>query len=122
MHICMKATGKEVASLRRRIASAVKRSGLNYSEIGRLARVDPSQVSRVVRGDFKTVSNNVVQICRVLGLKLETVSRPAQKADAAWSRLEASVRRLCDDNPNSANRIAHMLDTIADLRNRRPTG
>lgn len=78
--------------------------------------VDPSQVSRIVRGDFKTVSSNVVQICKVLGLKLETVTTPSGNRDVAWSLLEASVRRLWDDSPQGAERIATMLDTIADLR------
>jgi hypothetical protein len=112
----MKATEDELEDLRRRIALAHARCPLSKAEIGRLAKVHPSQVGRVVRGDFLTVSANVVQICKVLGLEMEVVERPAERRDAAWSRLEASVRRLWDETPQGADRIAMLLDTIADLQ------
>ena len=111
----MKATEKELAALKGEIASARRNGRLRNAEIGRLAKVDASQVSRVVRGDFKTVSNNVVQICRVLGLELKTVATPADEKDAGRSRLQAGVRRLYDENPQIADRLASVLETIADL-------
>ena len=112
----MKATTKELAGLRRRIAAARLRKRLCNAEIGRLAHVDPSQVSRVVRGDFKTVSSNVVQICKVLGLEIDTVATPADERDVAWSRLETSVRRLWDEHPQRADSIATLLESIAELQ------
>lgn len=116
MHICMKATHEELVLLKRRIAVSHRNKRLSIKEIGRLAHVDPSQVSRIVRGEFKTISSNVVQICKVLALKLETVATPARKRDVAWSRLEASVRRLWDESPKGAEKIAAMLDKIAELK------
>src|SRR3546814_8133471 len=92
------------------------REGLSRAEIGRLSKVHPSQVGRICSGEFKTISNNVVQVCKVLGLNLETVTAPATKADASWSRLEASVRGIWDNTPEGAEKIARMLDTIGQLR------
>ena len=116
MLICMKATEEELAALKEEIAGAFGSRCLRKVEIGRLARVDPSQVGRIVQGDFKTISGNVVQVCKVLGLKIETVTTPAGERDLAWTKLESSVRRLWDDSPQGADRIATMLDTIAELR------
>jgi transcriptional regulator with XRE-family HTH domain len=116
MLFCMKATSDELATLRLRISAARGRKRLTNAEIGRLSNVDAGQVSRIVRGEFKTVSHNVVQVCKVLGLKIETVTTPSRRRDAAWAKLEASVRRLWDDSPQGAERIAAMLDTIAELR------
>jgi hypothetical protein len=116
MLICMKATTQELADLRARISAARSETTLNNEEIGTKSGVHPSQVSRIVRGEFKTLSHNVVQVCKVLGLKFETVRRPATRADASWSRLERSVRRLWDNSPNGAARLTTLLNTIADLK------
>ena len=115
MQISMKATESELVILRQDIASARVRTGLSNAEIGRLARVDPSNVSRIVRGEFMTISGNVVQICKTLGLQVDRVASPAGTADVAWSKLEASVRRLWDETPQGADRIVALLDTVADL-------
>jgi len=115
MHICMKATEKELTALKRDIAEARRKRVLRIADIGRMANVDASQVSRVVRGDFKTISSNVVQICKVLGLELETLAAPADGHDIGSSRLHAGVRRLYEKNPQIADRLATVLETIADL-------
>lgn len=116
MQICMKATEQQLSDLRTEIAAAHAASGLSKAEIGRLAKVDAAQVTRVLRGEFLTISNNVVQICKVLGLSVETVPPSARVEDAAWVKLEASVRRLWDETPQGAERIVTLLDTIADLQ------
>lgn len=112
----MKATEEELSSLRKRIADARSASGLRNADLGRLAKVDASQVSRIARGDFRTISSNVVQICKALGLEIESLRQPSVRGDAAWSKLEASVRRLWDDTPQGADRIATLLDKIAELQ------
>ena len=116
MQINMKATEQELSNLRKHIAAARRASGLRNADLGRIANVDASQVSRISQGDFKTISNNVVQICKALGLEIESLRQPADRGDAAWSKLEASVRRLWDDTPQGADRIATLLDKIAELQ------
>ena len=91
-------------------------SGLSYSEIGRIARVDPSQVSRICRGKFKTLSHNVVQVCRVLGLDLEMVKLEAPVDDVFRQRLKNSVLDLWDRTPEDADRLVRLLRQLSDLR------
>ena len=90
-------------------------SGRSNAEIGRLASVHPSQVGRICTGDFKTVSNNVVQVCRVLGVKVPKVAESA-RMDPEWARANASLRRIWDHTPQSAATIRRVLDAIADLQ------
>lgn len=111
----MKATATELAELKGRIADAVGRNALTRSEIGQLSSVHPSQVSRICRGDFRTISHNVVQVCTTLGLQIDRVTKPAAKEDAAWAKIEASARGVWDKSPEGAERIARILETIKQL-------
>lgn len=111
----MKPTSKQLSVLQRRIASRYSASGRSKAEIGRLASVHPSQVGRICTGDFKTVSANVVQVCRVLGVKVPKIVESA-KIDPEWAKANASLRRIWDHTPQGAATIRRVLDAIADLR------
>lgn len=110
----MKPTSKQLSVLQRRIASKYSASGRSNAEIGRLASVHPSQVGRICAGDFKTVSANVVQVCRVLGVKVPKMVESA-KIDPEWAKTNASLRRIWDHTPQGAATIRRVLDAIADL-------
>ena len=68
MLICMKPTDKQLEDIKTRIAMARRESALSDAEIGRMSDVHPSQVSRICGGSFRTISNNVMQICTILGV------------------------------------------------------
>lgn len=125
MQIYMKPTRGERAVLIRRINQRRGRLGLSYAALGERAEVDPSQVSRICRGEFATYSDSVMQICRVLGVSvrpgdsqpppaLPTRSRKA----AAWAELERSVRRAWDDTPAGAERLARVIAAVAEMSGR----
>jgi len=110
----MKLSRAEIADVRRRLRFALKKQQLTVSEIGRLAGVHPSQVGRICRGEFRTMSYNVVEVCRVLGLD-PAVVRPASKSDAAWAMLESNLRKLWDDSPDRARRMARLMEAMTRL-------
>lgn len=131
MQISMKPTRKERIDLERRIRQARKRSRLTNAALAELAKVDPSQVSRICRGDFRTISDSVVRICTAL--KVPIAARPASsggrgpfqpdaasaaeiRSDAAWARLEKSVRKVWDRTPQGADRLARVLEAVAEVR------
>ncbi len=118
MQICVKATSSEIATLVERMKAARRARGLSNADIGKLATVHPSQVGRICNGDFRTITGNVVQVCKVLGLSVETVDRPPEKDDQSWARLEARVRSLWDQTPEGAEKIVRMLDTLAALKSK----
>ena len=114
MQFCMKLSKAEIEEVRQRLRSAVKKQRLTATEIGRLAGVHPSQVGRICRGEFRTLSHNVVQVCRVLGLD-PAVARPATQLDAAWAQLERDLQKLWEESPDRAKEIAKLLDAMAKL-------
>lgn len=111
----MKATENELQDLKARIVYAHERGQLNYSEIGKKCGVHSSQVSRICRGNFKTISYNVVQVCKELGLEMTVVACDG-KQDAGWSKVEASARRLWEKSDKNANQIAKLFNVIGGLR------
>ena len=74
-----------------------------------------SQVSRICSGDFKTFSNNVVQICNVLNVMVPRLEEE-DAMDTEWTKVHASLRRIWDETPEGAASIRRLLDAIADLR------
>ena len=114
MLICMKLSRAEIEDLQRRLRFALKKQRLTAAEIGRLAGVHPSQVGRICRGEFRTMSHNVVEICRVLGLDSKAVA-PATKADAAWAQVERNLRELWQESPDRAKRMAKLMEAMTKL-------
>ena len=90
-------------------------SKLSKADLGRLSNVHPSQVGRICTGDFKTISNNVVQVCRVLKVQVPKVDDEIE-IDTEWAKANASLRRIWDHTPEGAAIIRRILDAIADLR------
>ena len=116
MLICMKPNRKEIEALAERLSAARTSKKLSRAEIGRLAGVHASQVGRILVGQFRTISLNVVQVCRVLEIDLDDLGIQAIKNSPAWLQLEQGIRNLWDETPHGANLIVRLLGAIADLR------
>ena len=115
MLICMKLTDEEIRDLRSSLSHRRLKLGLTYADVGKLSKVHPSQVWRICAGEFRTKSNNVVQVCRVLGIKTESIAGPQLSDDPSWRQLEKSLRGLWDHTPEGAKRISGILDSMARL-------
>lgn len=87
-----------------------------YSEIAAAAQVDASQVSRICRGAFKTLSHNVVQVCMALGVETQTIKIEAPAEPALEQRLERSLLDVWDRTPADADRLVRFLNDLAALR------
>jgi len=84
-----------------RLQKCRKLSALTQSEIAVGAKVHQSQVSRILSGDFRRVSQNVIRICKfadIVFTDTETISPKLQKAvESVWdgSRAqEAAIVKL----------------------------
>jgi hypothetical protein len=80
--------------------------------------VHASQVSRICRGQFRTLSHNVVQVCRALGLEGEALGSRPPADEILAGRLKAGVLELWDQTPEDAERLIRLLRQLADLRRR----
>ena len=114
----MKLDDTSSAKLKAEIEATRQRLGLSFSEIGRIADVHASQVSRICRGEFRTLSHNVVQVCMALGLKGEGLGGPPSADEILAGRLKAGILELWDRTPEDAERLIRLLDQLADLRGR----
>lgn len=120
MQICMKFGEKSSKLLAKALENERIAAGLSYAELGRLAHVDSSQVSRVCRGQFTTLSGNVLQICSVL--KIDPMSGGQSTGRASMGPEEKlaraatqSVLALWNKSPDGARRVARLLDNIVAL-------
>jgi hypothetical protein len=116
MQIRMKATENEISVLRARIVAARAECALTDTQIGAIIGVHASQVGRITRGEFRRISENVVLICKVLGLEIDAAALEPSAETAAWAKLQASMRDLWDRTPEGADKIVRLLDTIGALR------
>jgi transcriptional regulator with XRE-family HTH domain len=114
MQICMKLDALSSETLKARIRERGKNQ--SYSEIGEAAGVHPSQVSRICRGEFRTLSHNVVQVCKALGIEMQTVRLKTPVKEALTKRLERSVLDVWDQTPADAERLVRFLSYLAELR------
>ncbi|WP_415014851.1 helix-turn-helix domain-containing protein [Brevundimonas sp.] len=90
--------------------------GLTYADIARETGVDPAQVSRICRGEFKTLSANVMQICMFLGVPEPHHTLPGMDVNQHRRRLEAGVLEMWDRTPQDAERILRLLRQLTELR------
>ena len=111
----MKLTREQRTALAVRIADRRAVLEMNDVLIGTVAGVHPSQVGRICRGDFRTLSGNVVQICKVLGVGVEPIQIQSPCADDGWGRLEAAVLSTWDRTPDGADDLARVIEALAPL-------
>lgn len=120
----MKPTREEREKLAGLIRKRRENSGLSNGELASLAGVDPGQTSRILDGQFRTFGGNVLRICNALGFDphteapTEPTSKQARKS-AAWAKLEASVLRAWDETPQDADRLAAVIDAVAEIKQRK---
>lgn len=92
----------------KRLQTSEKLRPLSVDEIARGSGVHQSQVSRIMRGDFKRVSRNVQRICKFGGIDLQSASH-------ASSPLNDSLRNLLDGSKSREAAVARVLDAVSAL-------
>jgi transcriptional regulator with XRE-family HTH domain len=112
----MKLSAHAREKLARAIRERIKELGWNYSQISLQAGVDASQVSRICRGNFKTPSFNVMQVCAALGIDWKEAESAESNADLDQRRIEKSVIAIWDRSPKDADRLVKLLKDLAELR------
>lgn len=123
MLICMKPSQIEREKLVRELTRQQARANLTQSQLSAVAKVDPSQTSRILDGQFKTMSGNVLRICKALGVDPQEAAQGSSasvaKTRAAWAKLEASLRRAWDQTPQGAEHLVAVIDAVAQMRLRK---
>ena len=120
MQICMKLT----ANTRYEIAAAIKQKkesrALLVAHIARKTGIDPSQVSRICNGEFRTLSNHVVQICTYLGVDPNRPLGVEVSSSNLAEQLKAAIIELWDGTPSGAEALLRLLNQLDALQQRKP--
>lgn len=101
------------ADLKARIAQAVARNNASTSDISGKTGVHQGQVSRIIRGRFQRLSENVMQICNFLGVPVDRADEPR---DALEGRLVSEFLTLWDRTPEDAERMLQLIASIRALK------
>jgi predicted XRE-type DNA-binding protein len=112
----MKIKRKASEKLKDEIQERFKESDLSTSAIAEITGVHQSHVSRICRGQFVTISPNVIEICKALGVKVEFVSSSVPKLEAHRKRIVDAALAVWDKTPEGAARIVKLLNQISELR------
>ena len=116
MQICMKLASESKRVLVTEIRSRMTARRWNASQLSRACSVDQSQVSRVLAGEFKGISHNIMQICNSLGIDPASPLRPAPENDAARRRITESALAVWDGTPEGADLLVSVLGGMAALQ------
>ena len=82
--------------------------------LSRKLRIHQSQISRVLRGDFKRLSPHVRRLCEYAGLSLDKLEAKPRVPPAG--KLLAEVNNLWDGTPGHEKALLRVVKAIRQLR------
>lgn len=95
----------------------MERNGHSQPEVSKVTGVSQSNISRLLAGERKRVTECVKKLCHYAGVDAET---DAPTMDA-HRRLSQALRGAIGDNPQAALALASVIESLAPLlRSYRP--
>ena len=106
----VKGQAGELARAKRSLAALGRRA--STVDIAARTGIHQSQVSRLLRGQFRRVSPNVR---RLLDYKPDAGKRGARNTEAEQAVIRAALR-IWDETPEGAKALVRLLRSVEDLR------
>jgi hypothetical protein len=116
MQICMKLASEAKRALSAEIRAQMDGRMLNSSQLANQCGVDQSQISRVLAGDFKGVSHNLMQICISLGIDPLRFVVPSRVDEMAKRRIMESALAIWDGTAEGAELLVSIFAGMAAMR------
>ena len=89
---------------------------LSLTKLANDCGVDQSQISRVLAGDFKRLSHNVMQICINLGIDPLRFVEPSRPDEDVKRRITDSALAVWDGTLEGADLLVSILGGMAAMR------
>ena len=112
----MKMTSQGQRLFQRDVATRLAAREMSASELGKHAKVHQSQVSRIMSGKFKNVSSNVMQICIILGLRVDDYVSSTASSDADRARVLQAALSAWDGSAEDARALSALLIELSSFR------
>jgi hypothetical protein len=108
----------DTASLANRLQTAREKKCLSYAALGRLSGVDAAQAFRVCRGEFRTLSHNVMKICNALDVGPFTDDARSREPVGGQDskRLVNELMATWDHTAAGADRLLRLLTAIRQIQ------
>jgi predicted transcriptional regulator len=111
----MKLTSEGKKSFLADLERQMTQRGWNISTLAVQAGVHQSQISRIVAGDFKTFSSNIIKICMKLELEPKSYYENT-RVDEERTQIANSAIAIWDGTRQDAGIVVSLLKEIAKLR------
>ena len=108
----VKGRGGELARAKRSLAALARRA--STVEIAAASGIHQSQVSRLLRGQFRRISPNVRKLLECAGGPLKTP--PAGKTKGGKDAVIRAALRTWDETPEGARALVRLLRSVQGLR------
>lgn len=115
MQICMKSATELAAELAEVLRERAESKGIGPAALARMSGVDQSQVGRILGGHFVRRSQNVMQICKALGVSLEGPA-PRPRYTGYEAEIAQKALRLWDGTAEGADQLIALLEQLNELR------
>lgn len=100
-----------IAALRAIILSGEE----SRSSIGRKLGIDASQVSRIASGNFRRMTGHAFEVCK-FALSKQAQNNARVKNPELIAKLSTLAIQFVENNPNAAQALIGMLETIVEER------
>ena len=105
-------TTAEAEHIAGKIRATLEARRLTAAEVARATGVDPSRLSRILRGAFSTLNPTVMQICNYFDVAPGSVN---EQGDGR-SRICASALQVWDGTAEDVDDVVKLFEQIAALR------
>jgi transcriptional regulator with XRE-family HTH domain len=89
--------------------------GWTMSRLAKEAAIDQSQVSRIFAGNFKTLSQNIMQLCMAMDIELAAY-HPKTRTEDDRNKIATTAISIWNGTHRDAEVVVSLLRDIAKLR------
>ena len=90
---------------------ALAKHGWTKRDLAERAGIDPGQLTRIMKGDFKRLSSRLRRVCKVAGVKLENSYDPSRSRE-----LMSALSEVWDGSEHDAKLIGSFLRALGRAR------
>lgn len=107
-------TKNTIRAVSREIAAWMKQEERSQTVIAQAVGVHQSQVSRIIRGDFKCLSPHVLKLCAFAGIDVGQLQ--AQTNRGGSKRLQQAVAEIWDGSSQHEEALVKVITSLRHLQ------